>query len=415
MFTRIRNVFYGWWIVVAVFFIAAYVSGIVVYGFTAIFEPIADEFGWNYAQVSVAASIRGMETSFLAPVAGVLIDRWGPRRIMFIGAAIVGLGLFLLSRMNSLAMFYGAFIFMAAGTGTCSGVVPMAAVGNWFRKRVTLATGIAISGAAVGGLLVPIITQMIDLYQWRMAIMILGIGAFVILLPLSLVVRHKPEQFGLLPDGEKVKDITSKTDKKKLQADEVQIGVRQALKSRAFWHISLGMMFHVLVIFAVLTHVMPYLSSVGIERSVSSLVASALPLISIAGRLGFGWFGDRIDKKWLSVLGFILTAVAVLMFNYVDESGGWIIILFIVFFGIGFGGPVPMLPALLREYFGRSKLGTILGLAMGVLAIGIMAGPPISGWVFDIYGSYERAWFAMSGVMILGVIVLLTTPIVSNK
>jgi len=410
MFTRVRNIFYGWWIVVAVFFIASYATGVVVYGFTAIFEPIADEFGWNYAQVSVAASIRGMETSFLAPIVGVLIDRWGPRRIMFIGAVIVGLGLLLLSRMNSLAMFYGAFVLMAAGTATCSGVVPMAAVGNWFRKRVTLATGIAISGAAVGGLLVPIVTQMIELYQWRTSIMILGVAAFVVLLPLSLVVRHKPEQYGYLPDGEKTKDITSGADLKVVQADEVQAGVRQTLKSRAFWHIAVGMMCHVMVLHAILTHVMPYLSSVGIERSVSSLVASALPLISIAGRLGFGWFGDRIDKKWLSVLGFILTAAAILLFNFVDATTAWLLVPFLIIFGIGYGGPVPMLPALLREYFGRSKLGTILGLAMGVLAIGIMTGPPVSGWVFDTYGSYEGAWFGMAGIMVLGVIILLTTP-----
>ncbi|MFC1910398.1 MFS transporter [Chloroflexota bacterium] len=414
MFTRVRNVFYGWWIVVAVFFISAYVSGVVVYGFTAIFEPIANEFSWKYAQVSFAASIREMETSFLAPVVGVLIDRWGPRRIIFAGAAIVGLGLLLLSRVNSLAMFYGAFIFLAAGTSTCSGIIPMAAVGNWFRKKFTLATGIAISGSAAGGLLVPLVTRIIDVYEWRMTIMILGFGAFVILLPLSLIVRHKPEQYGHLSDGEKRRDITTEPGLKEVQANEFQTGARQALKSRAFWHIALGMMCHVLVINAVLTHVMPYLSSIDIPRSVSSLVASALPLISILGRLSFGWFGDRFDKKWLSSLGFIMTGIAVLLFNFVDVTGILLLVPFLILFGIGYGGPVPMLPALLREYFGRGKFGTILGLAMGVLAIGIMAGPPLSGWVFDTFGSYEGAWFALSGIVMLGMIILLTTPRVGN-
>lgn len=414
MFTRVRKVFYGWWIVGAVFLISAYVAGVVYYGFTAIFEPIVDEFGWKYAQVSFAASIRGLETSFLAPLVGLVIDRWGPRRIIFAGATIAGLGLIFLSRINSLTMFYGAFVLLAAGTSTCSGIVPMASVGNWFRKRVTVATAIAVSGSAFGGLLVPLVTRIIDIFQWRTAMAILGLGAFVILLPLSLLVRHKPEQYGYLPDGEMRGNIAAEEGFKATQANEVHIGVRQALKSSTFWHITLGMMCHILVINAVLTHVMPYLSSIGIERSVSSLVASAIPLISICGRLSFGWFGDRFDKRWLSALGFVLVSMAVLLFNYVDVIGTWLLAPFLILFGIGYGGPVPMLPALLREYYGRGRLGTILGLAMGVMAIGIMAGPPLSGWVFDTFGSYEGAWFALSGVVILGTISLVTTPRVSN-
>ncbi len=99
------RVFYGWWVVGASFFISLYTGGVVFFGFTAVFEPIADEFGWSYAQISLAASIQGLEAGLLAPVTGLLVDRWGPRKLIFGGAIISGLGLILLSRITSLAMF----------------------------------------------------------------------------------------------------------------------------------------------------------------------------------------------------------------------------------------------------------------------------------------------------------------------
>ena len=103
------RIFYGWWIVGAAFFVALYIGGVVFYGFTAIFEPIANDMGWSYAQISLAASLRGLEIGLLAPLAGILTDRLGPRRLIFAGAIITALGLFLLSRTTSLATFYGAF------------------------------------------------------------------------------------------------------------------------------------------------------------------------------------------------------------------------------------------------------------------------------------------------------------------
>ena len=135
-----------------------YIGGFTHFGFTAVFEPIASDFGWSYAQISFAASLRGLQTSFLAPIVGLLMDRWGPRRLVFAGATIIGLGLLLFSRINSLVAFYGAFFLIAMGISTCVGVVPIATVGNWFQRKATLATGIIVSGAATGGLMVPLAT-----------------------------------------------------------------------------------------------------------------------------------------------------------------------------------------------------------------------------------------------------------------
>ncbi len=408
------KVFYGWWIVGAVFLISAYAFGVILFGFTAIFEPIANEFGWSYAQVSFAASIRGLEAGLIAPLLGFLVDRWGPRRLIFAGAIIIGLGLLLLGSITSLMTFYGIFFLIALGLSTCTGVIPMAVVGNWFRRRVSIATGIVVSGVATGGLLVPLVSRIIDMYEWRTAMVILGLGAWVIILPLSLLVRHKPEQYGYLPDGDVNGKPVSSEGLSSPQTTEADIGVKQALKSRVFWHITLGTACHFFVINTVITHVMPYLSTVGIARSTSSLVASAIPLTSLLGRLSFGWLGDRFDKRRLTAVGFVLTSLGMLFFNYVATAGTWMLVPFIIFLGIGYGGPVPMVVALLREYFGRFRLGTILGFTMGVAWLGSIAGPPLAGWVFDSFGSYQGAWFAFAGLVIVGMVGFLTIPSVGN-
>jgi len=410
-----RKVFYGWWIVAAGFFIAMYIGGFIHYGFTAVFMPIASDLGWSYAQVSFAASLRGLEMSLLAPIVGLLMDRWGPRRLVFAGATIIGLGLLLLSRINSLAAFYGAFILIGMGASTCVGVVPIATVGNWFQRKVTLATGILVSGVATGGLLVPLVTRVIDIFEWRTAMMILGFGAWGILLPLSLLFRHKPEQYGYLPDGDLHKKPPASEGQSSAQGDELDIGVKQILKSSAFWHIAMGFMCHILVINAVITHVMPYLSSIGLTRSLASLVASAIPLTSIAGRIGFGWLGDKFDKRRVAALGFVLASLGLLSFGYVATAGTWILVPSLVIIGLGYGGPVPMMPALVREYFGRVRLATVLGLVMGVAALGGMVGPPLAGLAFDRLGSYQVAWFGLAGLVIAGMVSLITTPRLAVK
>jgi len=410
-----RKVFYGWWIVAAGFFIAVYIGGFIHFGFTAVFEPIAGDFGWSYAQVSFAASLRGLQTSFLAPVVGLLMDRWGPRRLVFAGAAIIGLGLLLLSRINSLATFYGAFILIAIGVSTCIGVVPIATVGNWFQRKATLATGILVSGTAVGGLMVPLATRVIDIFEWRTAMAILGFGAWGIILPLSLLFRHKPEQYGYLPDGNLNRKLPASEGQPAAQGNKLNIGVKQVLRSSAFWHISMGFMCHILVMNAVITHVMPYLSSIGFTRSFSSLMASAIPLTSIVGRLGFGWLGDKFDKRRIASIGFVLVSLGLLSFGYVATGGAWMLVPSIVIIGLGYGGPVPMMPALVREYFGTVRLATVLGLVMGVAQIGNMVGPPLAGLAFDRLGSYQVAWFGLAGLIIVGMISLLTTPQLAVK
>ena len=127
-----KRIFYGWWIVLASFFIAFYVGGTVFFGFTAFIEPVVKEFGWSYTQVSFAASLRGMEMGIMAPIIGFLMDRFGSRILLVTGIVILGLGIVLLGFTNSLLTFYASFILMALGAGGCTSLVTMTVIANWF-------------------------------------------------------------------------------------------------------------------------------------------------------------------------------------------------------------------------------------------------------------------------------------------
>ncbi|MFC1945183.1 MFS transporter [Chloroflexota bacterium] len=404
------RIYYGWWIVGAVFLISAYAAGIIVFGFTAIIEPLVSEFGWSYSIVSFAASLRGLETGILAPLVGFLVDRWSPRKLLLLGVFIVGLGLVIFSRVNSIWTFYVAFVMLAIGVSFTGVVIAATIAVQWFRKNVSLATGIIISGSSFGGVLVPLMTLAIDIFGWRMAMLGLGIGAWSALLPLSLILRQSPEKRGNSTDQNEDVSSTMSESQDTLEGSEKAIKAKRAFRSRAFWHISLAITLHGIGIFAILTHIMPYLGTVGIDRLTASLVASGVPLVGTFGRVSFGWFGDRFDKRSLVSLCFVLTIVGILMMNYMNNTGTWILVLFVIVFGIGWGGVVPLTQVLIREYFGRTRFGTIFGMAMGIMMLGGMAGPPLAGWVFDTFGSYEYAWLACAGGTILGLLALLTMP-----
>jgi MFS family permease len=404
------KIFYGWWIVSSCFLISLVTGGVVVFGFTAFFEPIANEFHWSYAQISLAASLRGAEVGLLSPLIGLIVDRWGPRKLMFGGTILIGLGLILVTYTTTLGMFYVAFGLMGIGISGASATVLMTAIAHWFRRKVGMATGIMASGFALGALLVPVIVRLIDVFDWRTTFLILAISIWVIGLPLSLLVRHKPEQYGYLPDGEQNNTVITHVNPATKQTDEVDSGAKQALKSRSFWHIGLALAFHYLVVSTVVVHVMPFLSSVGIARSTSSMVATAVALTSVIGRLLSGWLGDRYSKIRVASGFLVIACLGLLCFMYITNEIKWLLVPFILLFGVGWGGNVTIRATLLREYYGRSRFGTILGFLMGMSALGTIIGPLIAGWVFDSWGNYQPAWVMFACLIFVALIIMATTP-----
>jgi MFS family permease len=408
------KIFYGWYIVGASLFILLYTGGVIHFGFTAVFEPIEDEFHWSYAQISLASSLRGLEMGLLAPIVGFLVDRWGPRRLIFAGSILVCLGLLLLSSVHSLAMFYAAFALIAVGMSLCAGTVIMTAVANWFRRKAGIATGIVASGFGLGGLLVPVVTVLIDVLEWRKAMLAAGLGMLVIVLPLSFLMRDKPEHYGYQPDGDESSDIDTTVVQELATGAEVNISAIQALKNRAFWHLAIASFSHAFVIGSVVTHLMPYLGSVGIARTTASLVASILPVASIVGRLSSGWLGDRFGRKQVFTVSFCLMTAGVFLFGYVTAGTMWLLVPFIMALSLGWGGSVTTRITMLREYFGRGSFGTIFGFTSGIMMLGHVTGAPLAGWIFDIFGSYKGAWLGFGALTLAGAILVLTIPSIES-
>ena len=396
-------------------FYSFFVGGFVAYSFTAFFEPLVYTFGWSYTQVSFAASIRGLESGLLAPLVGFLLERWGPRKLIFGGAIIMVIGWLFLSSINNLISFYFAYVLIAVGTSTCMGVIPISTIAKWFRKRQSLATGIIVSGNGLGGVMVLMSTQLIDVFGWSMSAAIIGWGLLIITLPLSLLFRQSPERYNLTPDGADAYLPDMIEDPFTGQRVEAEIKVTQALKTRAFWFIAIGCMCHIMCMNAILAHIMPYLSTVNISRNVSSLVASFIPIISILGRVSFGMLGDRFDRKLVTAIGLLLTALGVTCLNYVGSGSLWILPIFLLLIGVGYGGPVTLVPALLTQRFGRSKLAPLLGLTLGLSYMGGMIGPPLAGLAFDHLDNYHVAWYGLAAVVVVGMLLILAIPMMHEQ
>jgi MFS transporter, OFA family, oxalate/formate antiporter len=402
------KVFYGWWIVASCIPIALFTSGVIGMGFTAFFEPIVKEFGWSYTQVSIGASLRGMESSIFVPFTGYLADKFGPRKLLFTGAIITGLGMVILSRVNSLGMYYFSSVVVALGLGFCNQTVMLTAVVNWFRKNVGKAIGITTMGISLNGLMVMLVTFLVDKFDWRSVMLGLGITVWLVVIPLTLVIRHKPEQYGYLPDGAALPEINPASKTLQIQAGEVSASLSEALKSRTFWQLTIAAIFFGITANAFQLHIMPYYSSVGINRETSSLIISGGLILGAVGALGVGWLGDRINKKSTALICFSLVVLGLVTLAYITSGATAIIISHVILFNLGMQGTIVIRSALMREYFGRNRIGIIMGLSGGIGMIGGIVGPYVAGWAFDTMGSYRVIWLVFAGLSALSVALVAT-------
>ena len=393
----------------AAFLVSLYVHGVVQFGFSPLIEPLSDEFGWSYTLISLAGSVRGLEVGLLAPVMGVLVDRWSPGRLMLAGTIIVGLSFLLMSRISSLFSYYAVFALISLGMSALSPTVTLTAVANWFDRKIGTASGIMHSGVGVAGLMVPVVVTLIATYGWRTAVAVMGAGILLIAAPLTLLIRHKPEQYGLLPDGEVKKVVVDSQEAPvPIQVVNDDIGYREAVRGSTFWHIALATMLQIMMVSAVITHIFPYLSSIGLDRAISSFVAGLIPLASVIGRMGFGWVGDKTDKKRMMIMGYAMMGAGFLFFASAAVGSIALLAPFVLLFSIGYGGNAILRASLVREYYGRRNFGTIHGFIMGIVVLGSMTGPPLAGFVFDNWGSYQGIWFAFAALSLVPLTLIAT-------
>ena len=296
-----RGVFYGWWIVAAGTSLYFLGIGSVFYGFSAFFTPMVAEFGWSRAVTSGAYSLSRLEGGVEGPVIGWLIDKFGARKLIFIGVTLTGVGFMALSRVNSalsLYLIFGLLVTMGFETGFFHATTT--ATANWFIKRRSRALSFITVGGGLGGAaIVPFLALLITNFGWRWACIVMGVLMLVLGLPLAYVVRSRPEDKGLLPDGEAVvparealaETAPSDPDGHALPqtADrEVNFTVREAMKTGTFWTFSGAMMLRACILSAIVVHQIPHLVDVGISYQAASGCLGTMILLSVPGRLIFG-------------------------------------------------------------------------------------------------------------------------------
>jgi sugar phosphate permease len=306
-------------------------------------------------------------------------------------------------------MFYGGFVLIALGSDCTGSTVLITAVTHWFRKRLGLAGGLTVAGFGFGGLLVPLVTWLIDSNGWRNAIFVLAIVVLVVMLPLSFLFRHKPEQYGLVPDGTSPSNPETYRNKTAENLPEVSYTFKQALKTPTFWILAAVFTFHNVALQAVVTHSMPYSTSIGIQRATASIIAMMIPLTSILARVLFGWLGDKTSKQWLIVGGFVLMCLGLLSLAFMSSVGFWLVVPFLVFFGFGYGGNIGVRPSFARQIFGKGNFGAIFGTMIGICSVGGMLGPILGGMAFDNWNSYVGLWLILAILPVISVITLIIT------
>ncbi|MFH1486780.1 MAG: MFS transporter [Chloroflexota bacterium] len=401
------GIFYGWWVLLAGMALTTYGAGLFQYSFGVFFRPISTEFGWSRAATAGAFSMSSLEGGIEGPIVGPLIDRLGPRKMIVIGILLMALGFLALSQVNSLLAFYFVYVvLLGIGYNTGFHHSAITAVANWFVRRRTLALGLLTCAIGLGGtIMAPTTAFMVGHLGWRGAAIAAGIGLVAVCLPLALLIRHKPEQYGLLPDGDWPLRIALGQNAKGTQTralEETDFTVWEVLRTRVWWQLSIGFALRGLGTGAVIVHQVPLLIDRGIDPQTAANTMGLLAFMSLPGRLLFGFLGDMLPKRVLIALTCALQGVALLIFANATSMEQ--VYFFLVVYGLGWGAS-PLLMSIRGEYFGRKNYGTIAGFQQAVTMTGHVAGPVFAGWVFDVTGDYRMAFAICAGALFAGAII----------
>ena len=383
------------------------------YGFSAFFPAIANEFGWSRTAISGAFSLSRIESGLLGPIEGYLIQRLGVRRMMIAGVALLSLGFILFSQVKSLPTFYLVIIFGIVLGSSLGFHMPVSfAVANWFRRKRGKAFGIFRSGPGLAGLLVPLVGLLILNLGWRAAAVVAGFGMLALGFPLALIMRNRPQDHGLFPDGDPLnRDVTSSTESPQRTAFRTVLApqddgftTRQALRTPAFWLISVAMMFTVMATSGVLIHFVVMLQDRGINVAIGSTLLGSVALMSIPGRLGFAWLSDYLNKRLVLAGLMAVLGVAIFFMSQVESLA--LFSVFTAVFAITYGGAISVIDPLRADYFGIRNFATIMGFMRLIQAIGHVVGPLLAGVIYDLTNSYTIALIIFAGCVSLGTLTM---------
>ncbi len=401
-----RGMFYGWKLAGLALLVIGLASGPVWSGVGVWVKALEMHFGWSRAQLTGAFSLAQLEGSILGPLLGYLIDRLGPRRMVFIGLVITGLGFVLFSRTNNLLTFYVSYGLIMLGTAAGSWLPLMTVVNRWFIRKRGLAMAVAAEGSPLGGLLLlPVLAWAVtpSHFGWSTTALWIGMVFLALAFPISRFIRERPEGYGERADGDPSPNASMsqievvRTPPRDIGSrDQPDFTASQAIRTSAFWLITFGHAFSSMLFATLTVHLVPMLTDQGLSLQSSANVFSAMMGVAAVFQLIGGYVGDRME-----------TRVAIAAFGFIQAAGFTVAvftesmpmaILFAVLFGAGFGGRNPLTVAIRAEYFGPNAFATITGISSAPMYLFMLAAPLFAAFIFDTQGSYMIAWLILGGL-----------------
>lgn len=408
--------FYGW-AIVAVAFVTMALGVNARTAFSLFFPPILEEFGWQRGATAGAFSFGFLISAVLSPLLGKLMDRFGPRVVMELGVGVTGLGLLcaaLVSQPWHLYLTLG--VLVGAGSVALGYTGQALFLPNWFVRRRGLAMSIAFAGVGIGSIvLLPVIQWAIEAHGWRAACVTLGIVILAVLAPLNLLLRQRPQDLGLEPDGDlaPVSGSRSQMDNVVDRAwAAVDWTLARAMRTARFWWLAAGYFAAMIAWYSVQVHQTKYLVDVGFSGSYAAWALGFVSLAGIPGQIALGHLSDRIGREWVwtvGCLGFAICYVALLALGAAPSAVLlWTMVIAQGFLGYGMTSVVGAIPA---EIFQGRHYGGIFGTLMGAAIAGGAFGPWLLGLVYDVTGTYAAGfWLAIGSCVFSALAIWMAAP-----
>ena len=392
---RLRGAYYGWWMLAGSVVAVALAAGISFWSFGLYVDPLESEFGWSRAEVSAGFSVSLAASGFAAPLIGWWIDRYGPRRVILIGAVLTAASYLLLATTSELWQWFVYQSINAVFRQMMFFIPFQALISRWFERRRGLAVGMLGTGFSLGGfVVVPIMRAVIDEVQWQGSFVVAGIAVVAVFVPLSLLLlRDDPADIGAEVDGDATPEDSP-------VAARVLTGVtvRQALRTPLFWVIAAALTAFFFGMISWVVHGIPYFQTVGYSTEQAATLFSIAAGGGVVTRLAFGYLTDRIPRMEAAamvVAGFLVCAFATLLLTGGSVTG---VAIFLVLWVVGASGGPMVEPLLLMRSFGLVAFASLLGIVQVVGSLYLIS-PIISGAIFDATGAYDWALVMLMGSM----------------
>ncbi len=391
------RLFYGWVVVAAFLIIGATLFG-TSSSFGVFFKSIESEFNLSRTVTSTIYSLYMVLSSAFGVLGGWALDRYGPRNIILLAGLFTGLSLLLTSQTNSLwQLFITYSLLLSIGIGSVY-VLIMSTISRWFDKKRGLALGIATSGDGLGTVIMaPFATFLISSYDWRLAYIVIGLIAWLVVIPVSRLLKKDPHEIGALPDGINLHSQYIEDEKKGIQP--IDFSLLQVFKTRSFWLLIFIWLFMASSFFLVLTHLIPHVTDIGFSAGEAATILSLMGAMSIAGKVLMGRVSDSISRKTTAIISSLLQAGALVLLILSQDL--WMLYLFALTYGFangGFGAPIT---ALIADIFGLRNIGVIMGVLNIGFVVGAAIGPTIGGLIFDVRNSYSIAFLMGAAAMLI--------------